>query len=186
MHPFHHFRALSWGFSVRPGERCEAPRRGVAGGRGTCSPDRRQGLDEHRRRRSFAAAGFGVPARSAICKASQKKSCIFPHASLMPPRPHQFGTLRSFVRGPKAKKGDMSRTGNGEQEWGKCENVETANSNVANYQCCCSNLVLAASAAESEPSGLQRLAWGSSPDGRCQSGVLRSWDRPRRTKASRA
>ena len=106
MHPFYHFRALSWGFSVRPGERCEAPRRGVAGGRGTCSPDRRQGLDEHRRRRSFAAAGFGVPARSAICKASQKKSCIFPHASLMPPRPHQFGTLRSFVRGPKAKQGD--------------------------------------------------------------------------------
>ena len=38
----------------------------------------------------------------------KKKSCIFPHASLMPPCPHQFGTLRSFVRGPKAKKGDMS------------------------------------------------------------------------------
>jgi len=29
----------------------------------------------------------------------------------MPPRPHQFGTLRSFVRGPKAKKGDMSLGG---------------------------------------------------------------------------
>ena len=41
---------------------------------------------------------------------AKKKSCIFPHASLMPPRPHQFGTLRPFVRGPKAKKGDMSQS----------------------------------------------------------------------------
>jgi hypothetical protein len=61
--------------------------------------------DEHRRRRSFAAAGFGVPARSAICKASQKKAlhistCLFDAAA-----PASIRHFAVFCAWPKNKKG---------------------------------------------------------------------------------